>query len=547
MNRSAWRNSGAGAVLLLLLWLPLLVSPYPPFYDYPAHLLEARVASAFFDPAFDFASGYVLRSQWWLDTNALTTLAMIGLGRFVELDLAGRLVLGLVLAIFLFGFRALLQRSGNIWPFLLLTPLLAYNFTFTSGWINFMAGLGLGLCALAVFRDWLDERRYRQLGWLAVLLLLIYSAHMLVLALLIGVIWVEYAAGDMGPRRDRIALFAAMASVLSLMLFVRPALVVLIGVGPLVVLGVVGLRRLALRPPQLAVLSFVSAGGLLGACLLVETQLQRFKPELDFSPFARLSFLARTFTFPHQITPATFWLSLANALIVILLALFVVTLLLSVYASNAPLAWRRLAPVGALIVLYGVIPSTLADIAVVEPRIVLFAALLCLSAAPVPRSGHFRQALFGLALVIGLLASSASLGHATVYARQASLWQEQLDTLEAPELVLVLRSQAPTQRTPWHFIESYYDGSYFSAMLPFERGGSSSRVFGNGPFYLRPDLEVILYRWNQRPLPDAGACAAAQEAYDAVLRWGRLEPQIIAELDRCYGPGQRLDDVTIWR
>lgn len=536
------------AALLAAVWAPLVAGGYPALYDYPAHLLEARIARDFADPALGYAEGYVWRPGWAADSNALMTLATLGLARLAPIDLAGRLALGLLQAIFLFGLAGLLRRAGTAGALLPLAPLLAYSFPFASGWLNFTLATALSLCALSSYEDWSRAGGRRRLAWLALLALLIYSGHLLAWGLLALVLGVR-AAADGLPRRRLVALAAAAVPSLALLLATRPLLALAGLLGPAAWLGARAVGRLRLPPVALAVAAPALAALVFTLARALTPWLARLDPEISYQPFARNTFLVRTFTLAQQLPAVDGLLSGANMLIVLLLA--EVALLAAVGAVRADdgRTWRRLAPLGALALLYGAVPSFSADLAVVEPRVVLWGGLIALAAIRLPRGGALRWAIATLSLVAGLVGSAAFTAHTLSYQRQAEIWRADLSTLSPARSVLVLPPPPAPADRPLRHIESYYDGLYFSTRYQLERGGFSTRMFGNGPVYQRPDLEQANYLWQPgRGLaPLAEACEHSRPRFDAALAWVPPEPALRAALDSCFGPGRSAGHLTIWQ
>jgi hypothetical protein len=537
------------AALLLLLWLPLAASPYPPLYDYQGHLLEARVARDFDEPGLAYADGFVLRPGWMLDSNALMTLAIVGLSQLAPLDLAGRLALGLSQAIFLFGLAGLLRRAKTAGALLPLAPLLAYNFTFSSGWLNFALATGLGLCALSSYERWVSDGRRRELGWLALLALLIYSAHLVVWGLLALILGARAATNRLSARQG-LLLAGTAASTLLLTLPGRPAMVAILLVGPCAWLCAWLLGRLRLPPRRLALAALLLGAALFALGRAATPALQQLDPAFNYAPFARATFPIRTFTLAQQLPEHDQLLGAANLLLVALLAAVATLVGVAIRRDPDGGTWRRLAPVGLLVLLYGAAPSVAGAIAVVEPRLILWMGLIVLSAIRLPDSGRLRQTLTALCLAAGLLASLAYSNHALRYQHEAIGWRDTIALLGKAPRLLVLGSNLPRGAGPLlRYIESRYNGVYFSARAPIEQGGVSTRVFGNGPFYLRPDLETAQYLWRPEPgaAPLDDACAYSRERFDAALAWGPLEPALHAALDACFGPGRAAGYLTTWQ
>lgn len=534
--------------LLAALWAPLTAGAYPPLYDYPAHLLEARIARDFADPALAYADGFVPRPGWAAETNALMTLATLGLARLVPIDLAGRLAIALLLAIFLFGLGGLLRRAGTAGALLPLAPLLAYNFTFASGWLNFSLGTALGLCALGGYEDWSRAGGRRRLAWLALLALLIYSAHLLAWGLLALALGARAAADRLPPRRLA-ALAAASLPTLALLLATRPALAAIGLIGPAAWLGAWLIGRLRLPPLALAVAAPLAAALIFGLGQAATPWLARLDPEIAYAPFARGTFPIRAFTLAQQLPAPDGLLSAANLLIALLLFELAALVALAAARADDGGTWRRLAPLGPLILLYGAAPSFAGDIAVVEPRVLVWGALIALAAVRLPAAGALRWAVTTISLALGVVAAGAFTAHSMAYQRQAEGWRAAMGELAPARAVLVLARPAPRSAdSPLRYVESYYDGLYFSTRYQLERGGVTTRMFGNGPVYVRPDLELAVYLWRPErgAAPLDSACAHSRERFDAVLAWGPLEPALRAALDACFGPGRADGYLTIW-
>lgn len=537
-----------GFVLIGL--LPIWSGLFPAIYDYQAHLLEAQIAFDMARGGTAYSAGFVPRPGWMADSNALATLAKVGLLQLVPIDWAGRLVLSLILAIFLSGWQRLLERAGSASALLPLGLLLAYNFTFTSGWINFSLALALALCALYTYHAWHEQQQVPYLIWLAVLCILIFSAHLVIWGLLAITLGIRAAVDRLQPRR-LLALALVGGVVLPLVFLAgRPMLAVIVLIGPLSWCGAWLLGRLRLPiwllvggAPVTAIMLFVAAQQALPL-------LQTFDPELRFHRFARLTFSLRTFTLAQQMPTPDPLLSALNTLLVMLLGFLGGCLAWAAWRADDGTTWQRLAPLGAIIVLYGAVPSFAADIAVVEPRLVIWGALLALTAIRLPEQGRLRRGIATLSLTIGLVGIGAFSAHTVRFQPQAEAWRTAMASMRPAESILVLPRPTPlSAASALRYIESYYDGLYFSARYPLEYGGATTRMFGNGPVYVRPDLELAEYFWRPArgaaPLPEA--CPHTQKRFGAVLAWGPLEAAQQAELNACFGPGQEQAGLTIWR
>ncbi|MDB5363774.1 MAG: Conserved rane protein of unknown function [Rhodospirillales bacterium] len=176
------RKVAAGFVLLLLLALaPLASVRVPPLLDYPNHLARMHIlldggASA------DLARAYEIR--WSLLPNLAMDAVVPMLGRVLPLDVAGRLFVGLALALMAAGVvlvHRAASRAWSLWP--LAGFLLLYNRILLWGFVNYLAGLGVALIGLAAWL-WLADRPIRRFWAVAAAALIAYFCHLVAFGLL---------------------------------------------------------------------------------------------------------------------------------------------------------------------------------------------------------------------------------------------------------------------------------------------------------------------------------------------------------------------------
>lgn len=546
--RSWWLLGGA---LLLALLVPIWIAAYPPLYDYPNHLLEAQIVARYHDPQLGYAASYTITPDWYLRSNALSTLLLIGLASALPITLAGQIVLSLYLLLFVGGLAWLLRRSGASWPLLLLAPPLAYNSGFTTGWINFSYGMALSLIALAVYLGWQQRARRRDLLLLALLLLLIYIAHIVAWVLLL-IVLSTLAAGQPWSRRRFAGLLLALNSALPPLLLTRPLLGLAAAlIGPGIWLGLALIRRLHLRALTLALagtaLTLLTAG-------LIELTEPRWGPLLEGvvpSWEQKAVVPLRTFTLPHQFLPVSPALIGYNLLVLALLLALLVLLAPGVLAPG-PHRQQRLTALGVLGVVYVLIPSRTNDVIATEPRVLLFIVAVALLGLRLPGSGWQRLAAAGGVLALCLLSLGMTTRYAWTYAGQQRAWLTDLDQLAPARRVLMLRADeadAPPSRDLWRSFNAFYNGQQFSTVYTLRYGGFISRVFDNGPVRPGAQFPIPLYYWapfdNARFV--AERCAELRAAYDAVLVWGQPGAPLQAALDGCFVAGPRSPDLAIWR
>jgi hypothetical protein len=539
-------------LLLAAMLIPIWVGRYAPLYDYSNHLLEAQVAAHYADPQFGYLDSYETNPGWYLRSNALSTLLLIGLGRVMPMTVAGHLVLSIYIALFVGGLWLLLRQAGNSWPLFLLAPTLIYNVSFTSGWLNFCYGTALGLFALVVYLRWQEHNRQRDLLWLAILLLLVYVAHLMAWGLLLIAISAMMAVEQYQLRRHGV-LWVAMNSALPLLLFTRPTLAVAILIGPIIWVGSALSRRLRLSP---RILIFSAAGISCLAAVVAKVTAplyQRFIPELDYFEFDKLTFPLRLFTLPHQFLPPNPILIAYNLVLLVLVLVLAGALIWSSVNLPDKSKARWLVAIGMLGILYVVIPTRTPDIWVTEPRVLLFATLIALTGVQLPTVGtRLGRAVTICALSLCLLSIGGTVWYAHRYDQQARAWNEQMDLLVPARRVLMLREKMSPyigRPTVLGIFKRFYTGEYFSTTYTLEHGGFASRTFNNGP--VRPRGTIPIPSYDGPGFRDthyiAEQCSALRETYDAVLFWGEPDANMIAQLNDCFTAGPRWPNMAIWR
>lgn len=158
------------------------------------------------------APGLRVAEQW---NNVLFDFLLQGLGRFVSLELSGRIAASLAVLVFFWGSFLFLSALTRQPPWFL-TPLIAifaYGWTFNEGLFNYYLSVGLASMALAVL---LRHERWR---WAAVLFLpLILLAHPIGLAWFLGAS-ACVALASVLPRRFHLLLLPGAAAILGILRF----------------------------------------------------------------------------------------------------------------------------------------------------------------------------------------------------------------------------------------------------------------------------------------------------------------------------------------
>jgi len=181
-----WKPTSLRLVLSILLLIPVWSVKYPPLQDYPNHLARAYIASRLTDPAYVFSQYYEL--VWQAVPNCLSDIILIVLELFVPTEVAGRILLSLILLGISMGFSLFLRttghrREGNVYAYL--GYALAYSHFFQRGYLNYCLGLALMFTSLCCYTRWMESSR--KFYWIsaAVLSVLTYLAHIIPFAILV--------------------------------------------------------------------------------------------------------------------------------------------------------------------------------------------------------------------------------------------------------------------------------------------------------------------------------------------------------------------------
>ena len=165
----------AFCLALALSAVPIFSTVLPPILDYPNHLARMSILAA------DGGSAVLnqfYRLHWVLLPNLAMDLVVPPLTALMPLALAGKLFLVLVFSLLVGGAVALNRVLHGRWSFWSLSVfLLLYNRILLWGFLNYLFGLGLALCGLAL---WLAAAR--RPAWQRILLsstmaLAVYFSH----------------------------------------------------------------------------------------------------------------------------------------------------------------------------------------------------------------------------------------------------------------------------------------------------------------------------------------------------------------------------------
>lgn len=135
--------------MTIILLLPLSQAAVPPLLDYPIHLSRVYIYNHYETNAF---LGSMFNINWRPLPNLGSDILLLLLTKFVSIELAGRLLLGIIITLTLLGVLVLhrvIFSDWSWWPFLAVFP--AYHGALTAGFLNYSLGLSLLLVFLATY------------------------------------------------------------------------------------------------------------------------------------------------------------------------------------------------------------------------------------------------------------------------------------------------------------------------------------------------------------------------------------------------------------
>ncbi|HEV2186524.1 MAG TPA: hypothetical protein VGR70_04920, partial [Stellaceae bacterium] len=159
----------AFVLLLAVVSMPLFATVLPPLVDYPNHLARLGLIASGGD---EF---YAVR--WAPLPDLAADLIVPVLARAMPLEAAGKLFLVLSFALLAGGalwLNRIVSGRWRWWP--LLAFALLYNRSLLWGFINYLCGLGVALCGVALWLA-LDARRWLRVPVSAAVALACFFCH----------------------------------------------------------------------------------------------------------------------------------------------------------------------------------------------------------------------------------------------------------------------------------------------------------------------------------------------------------------------------------
>jgi hypothetical protein len=185
-----------GGILLTPIWLVR----YPPLLDYPNHLASAFVLAHLHDPGFRFDQFY--QAHWGFYPYQTMTLTLIGLERFLPIELAGRLFMSLcVVAVPLAAWFFVRQANPGSEPLAFWWLPVSYNLFFLYGFLNMLLSMALCLLAVGFWLRYLARPSVIRWCVVFVVLMAVYFTHLLSFGIA-GLLITAYSLLTRRPLRD---------------------------------------------------------------------------------------------------------------------------------------------------------------------------------------------------------------------------------------------------------------------------------------------------------------------------------------------------------
>lgn len=205
------------AFVCVLLCLPLWSTQYVPLVDYPNHLARCYVVSQ-----YDKVSVYQATYDRLIEPipNLAMDLVMLPMLKFLDVQVAGKIFLTLIVLLFGLGCH-LLGQAIHGRPGWLTLPcvFLSYNSMLFYGFLNYLFGLGLFLITLALWIKYRKNWRAASVAGVCLLVCACYLAHLSAYVFLATALFV-IGCFDLWSRR---------ASVKSVVTSLLPLLLPLVG------------------------------------------------------------------------------------------------------------------------------------------------------------------------------------------------------------------------------------------------------------------------------------------------------------------------------
>lgn len=190
---SRWAILAAFLALLVIVSVPVFSTILPPLLDYPNHLARMHLI---------LEGGNQFYAVRWAPLPDLAVdLVIPALAHLMPLEMAGKLFLFITFALLAGGTLWLNRVATGRWRWWgLLAFLLLYDRILLWGFLNYLAGLGIALCGLALWLAMEDAPRWRRAAASSLVALACFFSHIAAL----GVYALVLAGIELPPALRRV-------------------------------------------------------------------------------------------------------------------------------------------------------------------------------------------------------------------------------------------------------------------------------------------------------------------------------------------------------
>ncbi len=194
-----------GAVVLLgIALIPVVLVEIPPLVDYPNHMARMHILA---DAGRSSWLTQFYEIHWNILPNLAMDLVVPPLTRFMPIETAGKVFIGLTFALLAGGvmaFHSALHRRWSSWP--LLAFFFLYNSVFLWGFLNYLFGLGLALFACAFWIRLRDRSAALVIPLFSLISTILFFAHLFAFGVFAIVVLTYEFAQWWNHRREAISV-----------------------------------------------------------------------------------------------------------------------------------------------------------------------------------------------------------------------------------------------------------------------------------------------------------------------------------------------------
>lgn len=165
------------AVAIVILISSVWVNTYLPFQDYPEWLFQAQLTGREMVDGIASNFGYEL-VLFPTQPNVVVSAILVGLQPIMPIEIAGKILLTLILLVFILGWRAMMRASAALHPLRWLGISFAFHYFFYLGFLSYSLGIALVMpCVAWLFSSnaLVSLRNIVAVGLLAVFLYLVHG------------------------------------------------------------------------------------------------------------------------------------------------------------------------------------------------------------------------------------------------------------------------------------------------------------------------------------------------------------------------------------